>query len=242
MFVNTRGAVRELGLHPNTLRKYADTGIIPTIRTPSGRRMYDVGAYLGKQQGAHRVCYCRVSSGKQRDDLERQVANMRKSYPEAEIVKDIASGLNWKRKGFRIILGRLLRGEQLEIVVAHRDRLARFGFGLIEFLVETNSGRIVVLDPGVGHSAESELTEDLLAILHHFSCRMHGSRSHQGQKNSPVSHARPAESFSEVVRGLALRVQPGGGAPEDRKSALDGLVEGHPSEPVGMGERDPLSD
>ncbi|MGL6139325.1 MAG: recombinase family protein, partial [Planktothrix sp.] len=49
--------------------------------------------------GTTTVCYCRVSSTKQRDDLDRQVAYMQSIYPNAEIVRDIGSGLNFKRKG-----------------------------------------------------------------------------------------------------------------------------------------------
>ncbi len=78
------------------------------------------------------VCYCRVSSSKQRDDLARQVAYLHGFFPEAEIIKDIGSGLNYKRKGLRTILERVVRPDKLTVVVAHRDRLTRFGFELIE--------------------------------------------------------------------------------------------------------------
>ena len=57
-----------------------------------------------------------------------------------------------------------MRGDKLTLIVAHRDRLARFGFELIQYMVEQNGGRIVVLDATV-HSPESELTADLLSIL-----------------------------------------------------------------------------
>ena len=122
------------------------------------------------------VCYCRVSSSKQRDDLERQVSFMRSIYPEAEIIKDIGSGLNFKRKGLRAILDRLLQGNKLTIIVAHRDRLCRFGFELIQYRVEQNAGQIMVQGPTV-HSPSAELTADLLSILHIFS-RMHGLRKY----------------------------------------------------------------
>ncbi len=97
---------------------------------------------------------------------------MRAKYPKAEIVKDIGSGLNYKRKGLKSLLGRAMRGDQLEVVVAHRDRLARFGFELIEWIIQQNGGRVVVLKQ-TNLSPEQELTNDLLSILHVFSCRMH---------------------------------------------------------------------
>ena len=103
---------------------------------------------------------------------------MRELYPDAEIVTDVAGGLNWQRKGLLSILERLHRGDKLDVVVAHRDRLARFGFELIEWLVVQNGGTVLVLNQPDA-SPESELTEDLLAILHTFSCRMHGLRRYR---------------------------------------------------------------
>ena len=164
-----------LGLHPQTLRRYANQGKIPHYRNSAGQRLYDVDAYLRGATQPTIVCYCRVSSAKQRGDLNRQVAQIRERYPDAEIVADVAGGLNWKRRGLLSILERLHRGDKLELVVAHRDRLARFGFELIEWLVQQNGGSILVLNQSDG-SPETELTEDLLAILHTFSCRMHGLR------------------------------------------------------------------
>jgi len=145
-YIPGRKAAAQLGIHQNTLRRYADEGRIQAIRTASGQRRYDVDAYLRESADAVLVCYCRVSSPKQRRDLQRQVAHMRELYPEAEIVQDTGGGLNWKRKGLVSLLERLHRGDKLRIVVAHRDRLARFGFELIQWLAEQNGGGIVVLD------------------------------------------------------------------------------------------------
>ena len=94
----------------------------------------------------------------QQADLDRQIAHLRAIYPDAAIVTDIAGGLNWKRPGLRSILERLHRGDKLELVVAHRDRLARFGFELIEWLVQQNGGSVLVLNQSHA-SPESELTE-----------------------------------------------------------------------------------
>jgi predicted site-specific integrase-resolvase len=130
---------------------------------------------MGRAKKVSLVCYCRVSSPKQKDDLARQVVFMREQYPQAEIVQDIGSALNFKRKGLRSLLERLLQGDKLTLVVAHKDRLARFGFELMDFLVRTNGGELLVLDRVVD-SPNEELTKDLLQILHVFSCRMHGLR------------------------------------------------------------------
>ena len=184
----SRQAAKILGLHPHTLRRYADAGIIPSIRTQSGQRRYDVQSYLGKSKNSTTICYCRVSSAKQRDGLARQVAFMRERYPNAEIVSDTGGGLNFRRKGLVALLERLQRGDKLRIVVAHRDRLARFGTGLIEQMLEQNGGQLVVLNQR-DLSPPEELTQDLLAILTVFSARANGLRRHrkkiQEDKNLP---------------------------------------------------------
>lgn len=78
MHMKTKQACAELGVCPNTLRKWANEGKIRYIRQPGGQRLYDVSS-VGGDGGKRRVCYCRVSSRKQKDDLERQVAKMRTS-------------------------------------------------------------------------------------------------------------------------------------------------------------------
>ncbi|MDB9546477.1 recombinase family protein, partial [Dolichospermum circinale] len=108
-YIPLRKAVEFLGLHPNTLRRYADEGKIKSIKNPAGQRLYDIESYItGDSIRTPTICYCRVSSSKQRDDLDRQIAYMQSLYPDAEIIKDIGSGLNFKRKGLRSLLDRLL--------------------------------------------------------------------------------------------------------------------------------------
>lgn len=186
MLVGLKKAVELSGLHPNTLRTYADKGIIKATRmSPRGRRLYDSESFNltrkeDKNDEKSLVCYCRVSSAKQKDDLVRQVAFMRQQFPDAEIIQDVGSGLNYKRKGLQDILRRLVQGYKFTLVVAHRDRLCRFGFELLEYLFQQNGGEILVFDKA-SHSPQQELTEDLLAILHVFSCRMHGLRRYSNK-------------------------------------------------------------
>ena len=207
----SRKAAARLGLHPQTLRRYAAEGKIPYYRNAGGQRLYDVDAYLRGKAAPQVVCYCRVSTAKQRGDLERQVAQMRELYPDAEIVTDVAGGLNWQRRGLRSVLERLHRGDKLTLVVAHRDRLARFGFELIEWLVEQNGGNIVVLNQSDG-SPKSELTEDLLAILHTFSCRMHGLRRYRRAiaEDTGLSEQSAEGSDSDLAGRESLDLQPDG--------------------------------
>ncbi|MBO0613723.1 IS607 family transposase [Thiothrix fructosivorans] len=185
-YIKGNAACELLGVCHNTLRKLADDGRIETIRV-SGQRRYNVETYLGLQQQQSTICYCRVSSHKQQDDLERQISFMQEHYPQAEIVKDIGSGLNFKRKGLKAILERAMRGDKLILVVAHRDRLARFGHDVIRQVIEFNGGKLVVLSED-SLSPKQELTKDLLNILHVFSCRMHELRHYKQQVSEAVSN------------------------------------------------------
>ena len=171
-----------LGISIDRLRRLAENGTISTIRTPGGQRRYDVQGYLDAQTETTltTIGYCRVRGKSQSADLASQVAYLQKHYPEAEIIRDFGSGINFNRKGLRTLLERILRGDKLRIVVAHRDRLARFGGEVIQFLVEQNGGEVVVLSKTV-YSPEEELTSDLLTILHVFSCRMPGLRRYRAQ-------------------------------------------------------------
>jgi putative resolvase len=182
----SREASSILGVHPDSLRKWADNGEINCIRTKSGQRRYDVDGYIGKSTTSTTICYCRVSSHKQQDDLERQVEFLRNQYPTAEFVKDIGSGLNFKRKGLKTILERAMSGTHITLVVAHRDRLARFGIDLIRQVIEQNGGKLVVLEETL-LSPKQELTNDLLNIVHVFSTRMHGLRGYKKQIHQIVT-------------------------------------------------------
>jgi predicted site-specific integrase-resolvase len=129
-----------------TLRKYADNGQIKHIRTPSGQRRFDVSDFLKVEPSSTTVCYARVSTTKQSNDLDTQRECLAKHYPGCEIISDIGSGLNFKRKGLNSILERALQGECITVVCTYRDRIARFGFDLIDTIIKRNGGTIVVLN------------------------------------------------------------------------------------------------
>ncbi|PQJ95561.1 IS607 family transposase [Chromatium okenii] len=202
-YESSRKAALILGVHPNTLRRMANDGEIETIKI-SGQRKYNVESYLGAIESAV-ICYCRVSSDKQKDDLDRQVQFMRNQYPHAEIIKDIGSGLNFKRKGLNTILERAMRGTHITLVVAHRDRLARFGHELIRFIIESNGGKLVVLsEDTLNH--EVELNQDLLNILHVFSCRMPGLRNYKKQVAQAISNRAEQSAIQAMDESEPLRL------------------------------------
>ena len=108
------------------------------------------------------------------------------------MVSDIGSGINWKRKGLQTILERSMRGDIKEVVVAHRDRLCRFGYELIEFILDKSGVKLVVHNEENAKSESQELAEDIMSIVHVYSCRQMGKRRYQknirNEKDKTVSN------------------------------------------------------
>ncbi|MBS3029782.1 MAG: IS607 family transposase [Dolichospermum sp. DET50] len=174
-YVKPNEAANTLGVCLRTLRRWEAEGKISTVKTPSGQRRYEIEKFIKKESepdgGRATVVYARVSTRPQKADLDRQVEQLSAIYPGAEVVKEVGGGLNLRRKGLIALLGRVLRGDIAIIVVAHKDRLARFGFDIIEWLCEQFDCKIVVLNQ-ISLSPHAELVQDIVAILHSFSSRL----------------------------------------------------------------------
>ncbi|NEQ86156.1 MAG: IS607 family transposase [Moorea sp. SIO1F2] len=183
-YVPPRVASIRLGVSTRTLERWLEEGKIQGIKTPGGQRRYDLDSVVSiptkKTDRGDRatILYARVSSRSQKNDLEQQVQFLKSRYPKAEIIKDVGSGLNFKRKGLQSLLDRVLNGTCKYIVVAHKDRLCRFGFDLISWLCSKFQTKILVLDEK-NLSPEQEMVEDVLAVIHVFSCRLYGLRKYK---------------------------------------------------------------
>lgn len=176
----------------STLRSWAEQGKVKVVRSQGGKgkRLYcladfkrQVGLDCEETQPRRRLCYARVSSVHQHADLERQCDDLRRTYPNHELIKDTGSGLNWKRPGLLTLLDAVCGGIVAEVVVAHRDRLARIGVELLEWLFERYDTRLVVLDRADERQSEAdELRDDLLAVVTFFVARNNGRRSAANRK------------------------------------------------------------
>ena len=204
-------AARFTGLSVATLRRYMDSEKVTGYRTPSGQRRISRACRLEMQNNCRRgsdrddplkerrtdFLYARVSSRKQVDDLQRQCEFLRShnsEYNSFDLVTDIASGINFKRPGLKKILDSCLQGTVGRVVVAHKDRLCRFGFDLLDHLVRKAGGTIIVVQQDEGQSSEQELAEDLMAIVHVFSCRQMGRRKYtitRGREAAPNNNQEP---------------------------------------------------
>ena len=122
-----------------------------------------------------------MSSRVQKSDLQNQIGLLKTKYPETEVISDFGSGLNFHRKGLEKIMDLAYKGELKEIVVTYKDRLCRFGFELIEYILKTQSNAKIVVLCQNSTSKESELATDLLSIITVFSARMHGLRKYKKQ-------------------------------------------------------------
>ena len=201
-FIPTREAKKILRVTEETLRRWTANGKIPHIRSPGGQRLYDIRKYINTTERGHecvekiekkderqRICYCRVSSQGQKDDLQRQIKYMQEKFPTHRIIHDIGSGINFKRRGLRTILELASKGDVSEVVVAYRDRLCRFAFELIEWVLHTHGTKLVVLHESMDSSGQTELAEDLLAIINVFNCRVNGRRKYARKEDKKEGHS-----------------------------------------------------
>ena len=132
------------------------------------------------------VAYARVSSHDQKGDLERQ-QQVLELYCAAqgwpfEIITDLGSGMNYRKKGLRRLMGEILDWNIGRLVLVHQDRLLRFGAKLVFAICQAKEVEVVIINQGEDRSFEEELATDVLEIITVFSARLHGSRSHKNQK------------------------------------------------------------
>lgn len=195
-FVGGKKASEILGVHQRTLMNWDKKGIIEVRRTAGNKRLYNVGKYL-EEHGINtltnedeldeldkkkklKICYVRVSSASQKDDLERQKRIMKELYPNHVIIEDIGSGLNLNKRGIKKIIHLAIQGKVKELVVAYRDRLTRFGYELIEELIEKYSnGRIIILSEEDKLEPEEELVKDVMSIMNVYVAKMNGLRKYK---------------------------------------------------------------
>ncbi len=218
--------VREVyDINAQTLRGWAIKGSINAraIQNVSGRKtwLYDlesIGCCLERNvdessqntdghQQKPTIIYCRVSSNKQVQDLERQKALLSDTYPDSEIITDIASGLNYNRSGFTKLVELVCREQISRIVVTFRDRLLRYGYELFEKMCKEHNVQIVVqtqqLDDGKENEdmETQELQEDLLAIVNVFVARRNGKKAGMlrklRQQTSTKQHDSDSTSSNE---------------------------------------------
>jgi putative resolvase len=173
---------RLAGVHPKTVQRWDRDGTLPAHRTPTGRRFYteeDRRKLLSLPQPLRRsVAYCRVPSATQKPDLKNQRQALEafcaaRGLTNVEFVEDVGSGLNFKRKAFTSLMDAVGRDEIATLVIAHRDRLVRFGFPWFAHFCAEHGTELLVLNAETLSSA-AEMVQDLMTIVYCFSSRLCG--------------------------------------------------------------------
>jgi len=205
-YLSIKETRRLVGVTTPTLRRWAETDKVRFTETPTGRKLYNKQdilrivnvSKLPVQIRKKKIAYCRVSSKKQTDDLERQKEFFRLKYPEYDLVEDVGSGINWKRKGLQTILESVMSGAVEEVVVAHRDRLCRFAFELIEFIFKKNGTKLTVLESNDRKDGlDTELSDDIMSIIHVYSCRQMGKRRYTKKEGICSTEIEENENLSQ---------------------------------------------
>jgi putative resolvase len=180
---------KRIGSKIRTVIDWDNRGVLKAQRTKTGRRYYtetQALEYLNQTKVSDNravIIYCRVSTRNQKDDLVNQ-EEFSRSFCRAngiifhEVINDFGSGLNYKRKNFNDLLERVENNEISKIIVTHKDRFIRFGFDWFEEFCNRHKTEIVVLD-STEKDVQSELVEDLISIIHVFSCRIYGLRNYK---------------------------------------------------------------
>ena len=207
IYVPPREATKILGVHERTLYLWEQKGWIDVIRSKGNRRYYNVNKYLEEkekkmnfgsdleseskfindddddvmEENKLKLAYVRVSTRGQKSDLDRQSTFMQNKYPDHKIIRDIGSGMNFNKRGIRKIIKLAIAGKIEELVIAHKDRLTRFGYELIEDLIKDYSGgKIIIIDKEEEDlEPEQEVVKDLLQIMNIFVAKMNGLRRYK---------------------------------------------------------------
>ena len=187
-------AAAALGVAVTTLRRWHHQGrLLPGGRTMGGHRRYASDTIrglsgAGSAPDGTTVCYARVSSHDQSAQLQTQAALLERhchevGFPNVEVVTDIGSGLNYRKKGsLQRVLLEILRGRVRRLVLVTQDRLSRFGSELLFQICGFFGVEVIVLDAAADISRERQLTEGLVEILTVFSSRLYGPRSRKNLK------------------------------------------------------------
>lgn len=178
-----------LGVSVKTLQRWDRENILNAYRTPTNRRYYTYDQYLSfkgisdSSDNRQVAIYARVSTRNQKDDLKNQIEFLKQFCNARGIIVDICmsdfgSGLNYNRQKWNELLSLVMEQKVKSIIITHKDRFVRFGYDWFEkFCGKFNTSIIVVNNEDL--SPQEELVQDIISILHVFSCRLYGLRKYK---------------------------------------------------------------
>lgn len=180
-----------LNVSVKTLQRWDNDGILKAYRTPTNRRYYTYDQYLQfrgiKSDNDTRkvVIYARVSTKNQKNDLKNQTIFLQQfcnanSMIVDECIEDFGSGLNYNRKKWNKLLIDVMEQKIKTIIISHKDRFVRFGYDWFYRFCQKFNTEIIVVNNEI-LSPQEELVQDIISILHIFSCKLYGLRKYKKQ-------------------------------------------------------------
>lgn len=191
-------ASKIIGVHPRTLYNWENKGLIQTKRTEGGMRLFNIEKYINEKKCDNEIecieklneinnsknklniLYARVSTPNQKDDLERQKNILKTKYPNYYLIQDIGSGMNLNKPGIKKIIHLAIEGRINKVIVVYKDRLARFGYELIEDLIkEYSNGEIIILNKEEDTNPEEEIMKDIMMVMNVYISKLNGLRKYK---------------------------------------------------------------
>ncbi len=197
-YITPQEAHKQFGFHPKTLNRWAVAGKIDFIRSVGGHARYSVDSLeqVAQSEDTRKVVlYARVSTAGQKEDLQSQSDYISKAYPQCRVVTEIGSGMNFKRKKFIELMEAVAKKEIKRIVIAHKDRLVRFGFEFIEWFCTINNCEIEIIN-NTYKTPHQELVDDFMAIMHCFSSKLYFLRRYKDEIKKEVAQLDTKESIT----------------------------------------------
>ena len=200
-----------LGVSVKTLQRWDRDGILKANRTPTDRRYYTYDHYLQfkgiqtENDIRDTVIYARVSTRNQKDDLQNQVEFLKqfcnaKGIIVNQCVEDFGSGLNYNRKKWNRLLDEVMANKIKTIVISNKDRFIRFGYDWFEKFCEKFNTKIIIVNNET-LSPNEELVQDIISILHVFSCRLYGLRKYKNQIKEDEEIAKELQNGNKPNAG-----------------------------------------
>ena len=175
-----------------TLTKYVKEGLVKVEKLPNGRYEYDsesVYSFLNKDMKRKTYIYARVSTSKQKPDLNNQIELLKQfcftnGYTISGIYSDIASGISFeKRNDFFKMLDDIIDNKVERVVITYKDRLSRIGFDLFYHLFQKYNCEIVIMsEVGSEKLDRQEIFEEIESLLHCYSMKFYSKRKIQKVK------------------------------------------------------------
>lgn len=200
-----------LGVSVKTLQRWDRDGILKANRTPTNRRYYTYDQYLQfkgiqtENDIRDTVIYARVSTRNQKDDLQNQVEFLKqfcnaKGIIVNQCIEDFGSGLNYNRKKWNRLLDEVMANKIKTIVISNKDRFIRFGYDWFEKFCEKFNTKIIIINNET-LSPNEELVQDIISILHVFSCRLYGLRKYKNQIKEDEEIAKELQNGNKPNAG-----------------------------------------